>query len=294
MRIPLLLVLLAGLSACAVPSGPPAEGEPVVVRIWHQKDSAERAFLEAWTAAYNARQDSVYLEILYKETEELRNHYVFAAIGDRGPDLVFGPADNMGTLGITETIRPLDGLMDPAFLAGFTDDGRVMYEGQVYGLADQIGNHLTFVYNPALLPEPPATLADLAALGATLTKDTDGDGSPDQYALVWNYTEPFFFIPFLTSFGGWVMDADGNPTQSWEAPGYTVLDLNVSYELPLRSLPFGLELTGNVFNALDATYILDATDNSPFNGFDGDHDADDAEVYFGLPRRFNIGLRVRY
>ena len=206
------LVLTLGVGGCTAPTGPPPEGEPVVVRIWHQKDAAERTFLEEWAAAYNARQDSVQLDVLYKETEELRNHYVFAAIGGKGPDLIFGPADNMGTLGITDTIRPLDDLVDPAFLAGFTDDGRVMYDGHVYGLADQIGNHLTFVSNPELLPEPPETLADLARLGSTLTRDTDGDGEPDQYALVWNYTEPFFFIPFLTSFGGWVMDDAGNPT----------------------------------------------------------------------------------
>ncbi|WP_412060558.1 extracellular solute-binding protein [Rubrivirga sp. IMCC45206] len=212
MRCVLVLTLAAGLTACAAPSGPPPEGEPVVVRVWHQKDAAERTFLEDWAAAYNARQDSVRLETLYKETEELRNHYVFAAIGGKGPDLIFGPADNMGTLGITETIRPLDDLVPADYLAGFTEDGRVMYDGHVYGLADQIGNHLTFVYNPALLAEPPATLAELAALGSTLTKDTDGDGAPDQYALVWNYTEPFFFIPFLTSFGGWVMDEAGHPT----------------------------------------------------------------------------------
>ena len=205
-------VLVAALAGCAGTSGPPPPGEPVTVRIWHQKDAAERTFLEDWAAAYNARQDTVRLETLYKETEELRNHYIFAAIGGKGPDLIFGPADNVGTLGITETIRPLDGLVDPEYLAGFSEDGRITYEGRVYGLADQIGNHLTFVYNPALLPDPPETLDELAALGATLTEDLDGDGDPDRYALVWNYTEPFFFIPFLTSFGGWVMDDAGHPT----------------------------------------------------------------------------------
>ena len=206
------LLFATAVGGCAGASGPPPEGEPVVVRIWHQKDAAERRFLDDWAAAYNASQDTVVVETLYKETEELRNHYVFAAIGGKGPDLIFGPAANMGTLGITETIRPLDDLVDPDFLAGFSDDGRVTYDGKLYGLADQIGNHLTFVYNPALLPEPPETLDALAALGRTLTRDTDGDGDADQYALVWNYTEPFFFIPFLTSFGGWVMDDAGNPT----------------------------------------------------------------------------------
>ncbi len=239
--IRLLLALVLVVAGCATPAGPPPPGEPVVVRVWHQKDATEREFLEDWAAAYNARQDTVRLETLYKETEELRNHYVFAAIGAKGPDLIFGPADNVGTLGLTETIRPLDDLVDPAFLAGFTDDGRVMYDGQVYALADQIGNHLTFVYNRALLPEPPATLAELAALGATLTRDTDGDGDPDQYALVWNYTEPFFFVPFLTSFGGWVMDDAGNPTldtpETVAAIQY-VLDLRDKYDVIPREADY--------------------------------------------------------
>ena len=46
-------------------------------------------------------------------------------------------------------------------------------------------------------------------MGKELTSDTDGDGRIDQYALTWNYTEPFFFIPFLTGFGGWVYDDQG-------------------------------------------------------------------------------------
>ena len=237
----LAALLVAAASGCAAASGPPPPGEPVVVRIWHQKDAAERVFLEQWVAAYNARQDSVRVETLYKETEELRNHYVFAAIGERGPDLIFGPADNVGTLGITETVRPLDDLVPQAFLDGFAPEGLVSYEGRVYGLADQIGNHLTFVYNPDLLPTPPRTLAELAALGATLTKDTDGDGDPDEYALVWNYTEPFFFIPFLTSFGGWVMDDDGNPTldtpETVAAIQY-VLDLRDKYNVIPREADY--------------------------------------------------------
>ena len=210
----LLSLALAALAAsgCAQKTGPPPPGEPIVIRIWHQKDSGERAFLESWTAAYNARQDSVRVETLYKETEELRNHYVFAAIGGKGPDLIYGPSDNVGTLALTETIRPLDGLLPEAFVAGFTDDGLLTYEGGVYGVADQIGNQLTFVYNADEMADPPGTLAELAALGAEYTRDTDGDGDPDTYALVWNYTEPFFFIPFLTSFGGWPLDDDGTPT----------------------------------------------------------------------------------
>ena len=259
------------------------------MQIWHQKDAAERQFLEDWAGAYNGRQDTVRVEVLYKETEELRNHYIFAAIGGKGPDLIFGPADNMGTLGITETIRPLDDLVPQSFLGGFSDDGRVTYDGRIYGLADQIGNHLTFVYNPALLPEPPETLAELAALGATLTKDLDGDGDPDQYALVWNYTEPFFFIPFLTSFGGWVMDDAGRPTldtpEMVEAIQY-VLDLRERYNAIPREADY------ETAKALFRDDFAAATIDGPWS-WGGYSDAGVDVQLAPLPRNEKTGLYAR-
>ena len=207
-----MLLLAIFASACAPDDLPPEPGEPIVVRIWHQKDAAERAFLETWVADYNARQDSVRIETLYKETEELRNHYVFAAIGGKGPDLIYGPADNVGMLALTETIRPLDDLVDSSVVRGFIDEGLLRYDGHLYGLADQVGNHLTLVYNRDLVAEPPATFDELVEVARENTLDEDGDGAKERYGLVWNYAEPFFFIPFLTAHGGWVMDAAEQPT----------------------------------------------------------------------------------
>ncbi|MDZ7716752.1 MAG: TonB-dependent receptor [Balneolaceae bacterium] len=78
----------------------------------------------------------------------------------------------------------------------------------------------------------------------------------------------------------------------WQAPSYTVFDLNASYNLD--NMFKGVKLFVNVFNLLDETYIQDSVDNSDFNSFDNDHDADDAEVFFGLPRRFNAGFTVTF
>src|SRR5699024_6697438 len=38
----------------------------------------------------------------------------------------------------------------------------------------------------------------------------------------------------------------------------------------------------------------DASDNIQFNSFDQDHDADDAEEFFGLPRRFHAGRAMKF
>lgn len=91
------------------------------------------------------------------------------------------------------------------------------------------------------------------------------------------------------------LDANGDRVQPWKTPGYTVFDLNSSYRLN-DLLPVwkggDVRLFANVFNVFDKAYVQDATDNSSYNGFDDDHDADDAEVFLGLPRYFNVGFQI--
>lgn len=90
-------------------------------------------------------------------------------------------------------------------------------------------------------------------------------------------------------------DASEAGVQPWKAPGYTVFDFHGSYRLgDILPAAGDLRLFANVYNLFDAEYVQDATDNSRFNGFDGDHDADDAEIYMGLPRTFNLGFEVRF
>ncbi|KAA3617729.1 MAG: TonB-dependent receptor [Calditrichaeota bacterium] len=88
--------------------------------------------------------------------------------------------------------------------------------------------------------------------------------------------------------------ADPDRKQSWQVPAYGLLDFHGSYKLPVDLNGVTFSLNAHVFNILDDLYISDATDNSRFNGFDGDHDADDAEVYMGLPQTFNIGITLSY
>ena len=82
--------------------------------------------------------------------------------------------------------------------------------------------------------------------------------------------------------------------QSWKVPDYSLWDFHGSYILPINISGVTFQLHAHIFNILDKTYVSDAVDNSQYNGYDQDHDADDAEVYLGLPRSFNIGLTVTY
>ena len=82
--------------------------------------------------------------------------------------------------------------------------------------------------------------------------------------------------------------------QVWKAPSYGVLDIHASYDLPIELGSTKPSVFLHVFNALDETYIQDATDNSRYNAWSDQHRASDAEVFFGMPTSFNLGLRVNF
>ncbi|MBV9009767.1 MAG: extracellular solute-binding protein [Verrucomicrobia bacterium] len=207
MRVCLLLAASLALLACQQ-----NRDARVHIRIWHQKIAGERDLFNEEIGEFNAHHPDVVVEALYKENEELRNLFVIAAVAGQGPDVVYGPADNIGVMVTTKTILPLEKIFAESFFARFSAGGVIQWQGSRWLVADQIGNHLTLIYNTTLVSRPPETLDELIAMGRLLTKHASHDRKIEQYGLTWNYREPFFFIPFLTGFGGWVMDKDARPT----------------------------------------------------------------------------------
>ncbi len=180
--------------------------------IWHQDRIDIRIILQRQLDRFMKLHPEVRVEQLFKETEELRSGFIIAALAGQGPEIVYGPSDQVGPFEIMQIILPLEGLFPAEWLARYDSLGLTWYKGHLYQVADKLGNHLTLVYNKKLVPVPPVTDEELVAIGKRLTVDLNGDRKVDRYGLTWNYTEPYFFIPFMTGFGGWIMDDAGNPT----------------------------------------------------------------------------------
>ena len=210
-RIAILLLLAAGAVLVALSGCGPKKPERVRITIWHQDRIDIRVVLEAQLKKFMQIHPEVEVEQLFKETEQLRSGFIIAAIAGQGPEIVYGPADQVGPFQVMDIILPLDTLFPKSYLDQFDPKGLTYYKGHLYQIADKLGNHLTLVYNKKLVPKPPATEKELIEIGKSLTHDLDANGKPDKYGLAWNYTEPFFFIPFMTGFGGWVMDDSGKP-----------------------------------------------------------------------------------
>ena len=203
------LVLLVSLAAAAAGCGPHDARQ--VVTIWHQSRPNEREFLADEIARYEAEHPDVRIRPLYKETEELRSGFQAAALAGAGPELVYGPSDVLDTFHTMRLIQDLSPWLPEAERAAFVEGGLTTLPArdgsgrrELVQIGDRFGNHLALVYNRNLVANPPTTADELVKLAVASTTDADGDGRTDHYGLVWNYTEPFFAIPFVTGFGGWV------------------------------------------------------------------------------------------
>lgn len=285
-----------------------------VITLWHQMVPVERTFLEAEISRFEQTHPDLRVRTLFKETEELRSGFQAAVLANAGPELVFGPADTMGpyqAMGLIQDLSPWfspsdrDDFLDQAltFLPARDGSGRM----ELTQVGDRVGNHLALVCNRRLLPNAPRTTQELIELAVANTKDTDGDGTTDQYGLVWNYTEPFFMIPFLTGYGGWVFERE-NPIQpSLRTPAMvSALSFITRLQNEYRVIPPGCdyEQADSLFKGGQAAMII----NGDWSW--GDYlDNDRLEAYIvplpevtatGLPMRpmsaakgYSLNVRVR-
>jgi len=185
------------------------------VVIWEQMDPVEQALLETHIEEFQAAHPE-YAEFsithVHYTPEDVRTQYQTAAMAYGGPNLVYGPSDQTGPFSIMGLIAPLDEIFTAEELSRFDPSGLPTLDGHVWGLPDQVGNHLTLVANLEWVDEIPDDTDTWLAQLQDLTVDTDGDGKIDRYGLVFNMAEPFWLVPWLGGFGGWVMDDAGEPT----------------------------------------------------------------------------------
>jgi arabinogalactan oligomer/maltooligosaccharide transport system permease protein len=215
-------VLKTTIISCVLLLGSCGSGKQAnEIIVWNQMRNEGRAVLDSLLDDFNRQNPAYSIRQTYYDTEELRSNFIFAALGESGPDLIFGPSDNVGPYAEIGIVHKLDEIFPEEFFAEFVNAAQVRRtvngRESTYALADRIGNHLVLVYNRELLAQAPRTMSELIRVGRDLTKDFDGDGNIDQYALAWNYVEPYFMIPFLGGYGGWVLDENEHPTLDTEA-----------------------------------------------------------------------------
>ncbi|GJM43323.1 MAG: maltose ABC transporter substrate-binding protein [Gemmatimonadota bacterium] len=189
-----------------------ADAGPIEIVLWEMMDPQERELLLQNITAFEAEHPDVKITAAHFGVEDVRNQFLTAALGGGGPDIIYGPSDQVGPLSAAGTLRPVEELFGAAFFERFHELTRIELNGHLWSVPEQFGNHLVLVYNRALINTPPADTDEMIRMAKASMVDADGDGKIDRYGLVFESKEPFWLAPWIGAFGGWVMNDENEPT----------------------------------------------------------------------------------
>ncbi len=171
------------------------------IQLWHQMIYSHREVLRDLVRDFEKENPDISVSVTYRETEELRSAFQSSAMGGSGPELIYGPSDQVGPFATMKLIRPVDEYMSSEEKSDFDPLALVKYDSKTYMIGNSVGNFLMLLYNTELVKEAPKTLSEFILTAQKLTKDVNGDGKIDQYGFAFNFTEPFFFVPWVDGFG---------------------------------------------------------------------------------------------
>lgn len=221
-RAPMRALLMMGvfvtaLVAAACGGSTTTSGtEPTAdIQIYEQKDAPNESLLKQQITEFQGLHKTITVKVVNYQTESLRTNFQTAAIAHAGPELVYGPNDNVGPWVTLKIIQPIDTVMGSDFVGQFAKNAidAVSYKGHVYAAPDINGNHLMLLYNKKLVTgAPPATTDDLMTQAKSLTNT-----SKNQFGIVFNENEAFWLMPWLGGFGGAVFDSNTKPTLNTQA-----------------------------------------------------------------------------
>lgn len=175
------------------------EGPPKIV-LWHNEDASTIPFINSVIEAFEAEHPGeIQVEQVHYDVEGIHQQYLTASIAGSGPDLVYTQEDKAGVFVVGQFIHPLETLVPindyvPVSVQAVSEGGHV------WGIPVSTGNHLMLFYNKKLAATPPLTTDDFIAQCQKVMREHHGT-----YGFATDTLEPFFFIPFLSSFGGWPM-----------------------------------------------------------------------------------------
>ncbi len=199
------VALALGLAACS--SSSPADDEttapdetttpdgtatePVTLTFWHGYTEADGDVLEQIVADFNAEHENITITTEINPWAVIDDTLLPALSGGNGPQIVAMPAERLPVYAARGAFVDLDdfyGAFDgtAALNPGAVD--MITVDGVAYGVPTGFVP-LAMFYNRTLfeeagIAEPPADWDEWVETARALTKDEDGDGTPEQYGVV--------------------------------------------------------------------------------------------------------------
>lgn len=129
---------------------------PIRLRLWHQLIYSHREVQAAILRDFEKQNPGIRVDSVYYETEQLRSSFQSAAQVGGGPELIYGPSDQVGPLATMRLLAPLEDVFTAEELQDFDPLSLIRANDRLLMIGDNVGNHLALLYNRKLIAKPPA------------------------------------------------------------------------------------------------------------------------------------------
>lgn len=197
----------AAPETAAVTEGEAApSGEPVTITIWHDGDEA---IMQTIADQVNAQLAEDNITVTFEKKSGMPDQLkLYGNDPDNGPDMYFYAHDVLGTFAAMDILAPLSDIIDDSVLADALP--MTLTAGQLNDtqyLLPVYFETLVFIYNKDLWNgDVPGTSEELYDYMVANT-----DASAGTYAVVNQHSNAYNVSPFINGFGGYVLNAQGEP-----------------------------------------------------------------------------------
>ncbi|WP_448820992.1 sugar ABC transporter substrate-binding protein [Cetobacterium sp.] len=229
------------------------------ITLWEQMEPAVRPAYIKIVDEFMKKNPDVKVNVVHYSNEDLRTQFQNASLAGQGPDIVYGPNDNIGIFMVSDLIKPIDKVVSKDLIKQFNEGALKsgMYDNQLYLLPEFLGNQIALLYNKKLVPNAPKTWEEFLKIAKSNRAVDSKDKANSKYGFLYNEKEPFWFVGFYNGFGGEIFDSNSNPTLDNKAmiEALTfVRDIRSKYDLGEAGMDY--DIASQLFKQGKAAMIL--------------------------------------
>jgi len=203
--------------------------------LWHSWVE-NKALWQTIQQEFNVEHKDIELKIQAFNHEEMKEAVIKSGFQRKSADILMMPSDWLGYHNVMHFSAIPKAILNPFIDPDIIE--QTIFEDQVRGIPLFRGNHLLFMYNKSLVEKPASTWLELGEINRQWQ-------NRNIKTLAVNYNEMFWFVPFMTLFGGFPVEQD---------------KITLSNKATIDALKFYKQLTLN--NVIDekCTYQCVSTD----------------------------------
>ncbi|MCX7904616.1 MAG: extracellular solute-binding protein, partial [Caloramator sp.] len=101
-------LMIFNLLGCGGKTAKKEEVKEVTINIWEQMEENIDATFDEVAKQFTEQNPHIKINRVHYKTEDLRSQFQTAVLSGQGPELIFGPNDNIGPMYLGNLIIPLD------------------------------------------------------------------------------------------------------------------------------------------------------------------------------------------